>query len=108
MIKQDLFHTQREEWLQKARHTAEKLAIEHGSVDIEDVLALCPRPRFLHKNVTGHVFKAPVFRTVGIRKSRRPISNGRLICIWAVREEFYPKRMLYAGEAFIKEYGDSY
>lgn len=86
----DLFVKERQDWLDKARHTAEKIALVNGRVDIEDVLEKCPRPKYLHRNVTGKVFTHDIFKVSGFKKSRRTISKGRIICVWTLRSEFYP------------------
>lgn len=108
MGNQGMFGVQAEEWLNKARHTAEKIAVENGKVDIEDVLEVCPRPRFLHRNITGKVFTKDVFRVVAFKKSRRAVSKGRMICVWGLKRELYPVGILGSPEPFVREFGDSY
>lgn len=107
MVKQDLFAENRQDWLSKARHAAEKIALAAGKVDIEDVLAICPRPKYLHKNITGKVFAPDMFRVRGFKKSRRAISKGRIICEWELREAYYPVNT-FVPEPAVREYGDSY
>lgn len=104
----DLFKDEKQAWLNKARHTAEKIAIRTGQVDIEDVLAECPRPKYLHPGITGHVFQnSGVFRRKGFKSSRRAISNGRTIRTWELRPELYPENVL-VPEPPVREYGDTY
>lgn len=84
----DLFDKSREEWLEDARNTAKKLLRDHPSITIEDVLDVCPRPSYIHRNSTGAVFKNGEFRTTGYTKSRRAVSKGRWIFRWALRSNY--------------------
>lgn len=80
--RQDLFRPLRDEWLVDARTAATELLKSQESVTIEDVLLKCPRPSALHRNVTGHVFKTSEFKWVRYTRSKRAISNGRVISVW--------------------------
>jgi len=82
----DLFNKGKEDWLEKARHTAKKLLAGRYSITIEDVLEICPRPDYLHRNTIGKVFNDE-FVPVGFEKSRRAISKGRWIRKWRLRSE---------------------
>lgn len=87
---QDLFRTNREEWLMEARATARKLLTAHPTCTIEDVLKECPRPKYLHRNVTGSVFHDKGFKLCGYTKSKRLISNGRVISVWTLNQDELP------------------
>lgn len=87
----DLFRKQREEWLDKARQTAKRLLAVHSSVTIEDVLEHCPRPTYIHRNITGNVFRDEAFVPFGFAHSRRRASHGRIIRRWVLAEEWQPK-----------------
>lgn len=81
-----LFQQQKTEWLDEARATARKLLITRPYITIMDVLAESPRPSYLHKNVTGSVFKHEDFKTCGYQKSTNPSANGRMIFQWTLKE----------------------
>lgn len=85
---QDLFKREREDWLWDARKAAKELLSRQTTITIEDVLKVCPRPSYLHRNVTGSVFKDEAFKPVGFRKSLRPISNSRVVRVWTLSEEY--------------------
>lgn len=82
----DLFQKSREQWLEEARVAARKLLGLRDSVTIEDVLELCPRPTYLHRNTTGKVFNED-FIPIGFAKSKRSISKGRWIRQWRLKYE---------------------
>lgn len=83
-----LFRQQKEEWLATARITARKLLRTKTRITIEDVLAVCPLPKFLHRNTIGSVFQTREFQKVGRTMSRRHVSHGREIKYWALSEEY--------------------
>lgn len=81
----DLFKKEREAWLESARLAAKELLEERTLITIEDVLKVCPRPEYIHRNTTGKVFNND-FQPVGWRKSKRPIMNGRFVRIWRLKD----------------------
>lgn len=81
----DLFGKEREEWLESARHEAKKLLSRRYSITIEDVLAVCPKPTYLHRNTIGSVFNGD-FVPIGFSKSKRTVSRGRWIRTWRLRD----------------------
>lgn len=87
---QDLFRTNREEWLMEARATARKLLTTRHTITIEEVLKECPRPKYLHRNITGAVFMDKDFKAMGYTKSKRPVSNARVITVWALNKSELP------------------
>lgn len=103
----NLFQSSRQEWVEAARRAAEDIILEEGQCTIEDVLARCPRPRYLHPNTTGHIFRNSIFRMLYVTRSRRPISNKRLICVWGLKEEFYPMSKLQYKRRKVEEDGRS-
>ena len=88
----DLFKQERAAWLESARSEAKKQLRNRRYITIEDVLIAKPRPQYVHRNTTGHVFQDPDFIWVGVTKSLRPVSNGRLISKWALRKGNYAKK----------------
>ena len=87
----DLFQRTREQWLTGARNVAFNLLRTRHTVTIEDVLELYPRPKYLHRNTTGTVFKDERFQPIGYTTSRRTISHGRVIRLWTVSDAFAEK-----------------
>ena len=81
----DLFKKEREAWLESSRLAAKELLEESPLITIEDVLKVCPRPEYIHRNTTGKVFNND-FQPVGWRKSKRPIMNGRFVRIWRLKD----------------------
>ncbi len=77
----DLFNREREAWLETARATARKLLRTRYFITIEDVLTICPRPQYVHRNTTGRVFNGDFIPT-GWKKSTRPLMNSRQVRTW--------------------------
>lgn len=84
---QDLFRQEKQEWIEGARVVARKLLRKYETITIEDVLAVYPRPSYLHYNITGMVFNHPDFKGLNFVRSKRPLSHGNLIRRWRLREE---------------------
>lgn len=82
---QDLFRSQRKEWVLNARSVAMKLLKKRHSITIIDVLKECPRPSFIHPNATGSIFNRKDFVPVGYTLSTSPIAHKRVIRKWALR-----------------------
>lgn len=90
---QDLFKTEREQWIDDARSAARRLLIYRDTITIEDVLAICPRPTYVHRNVSGQLFKHEDFKAKGFTKSRRAVSKGRWIMTWQLNAKALPHMM---------------
>lgn len=82
----DLFGQAKLDWLDECRAEARKLLTYRDEITIEDVLDKCPRPKYLHPNTTGNVFKHPDFKKTRVGYSRRAVSHGRLIYYWTLVE----------------------
>lgn len=82
---QNLFGQSREDWLDSCRDTARKLLRTRLTITIEDVLEVCPRPNYLHRNTTGKVFQDKDFKAVGFRAARKASSHGRTIRVWGLK-----------------------
>ena len=106
MTPQDLFKKTRAEWLDEARHTAQDLLLKHATITVEDVLAIKPRPLYLHNNVNGSIFNSPIFRNVGYTRARHTGSHGHLIGVWTLKTEFFPVSMLAHRRRNVDEYGN--
>lgn len=81
----DLFRSTRADWLEECRITARRLLKTRQSITIEDVLRVCPRPKYLKPNVTGSVFKDGDFVPVGYTVTRKPSSHRRVIRLWSIK-----------------------
>ena len=81
-----LFGQTARDWVDSARETAYKLLQMRSQITIEDVLAHNPRPSYIRKNVTGHIFQDARFRGLGYTLSKRPVMNSRVIRIWGLAE----------------------
>ena len=84
----EMFAREASEWIDGARQAARTLLRNHETVDIEDVLAIYPRPEYINRNITGQVFRHPDFEAVGYRNSRRPISRGNIIRTWRLAKYY--------------------
>jgi hypothetical protein len=82
----NLFKQSTHEWLEEARDEAENICRKKGVVTIEDVLKVCPRPNYVHRNSTGNMFHDDRFYAFGWIPSGRPAMNGRQVRIWKLRE----------------------
>lgn len=86
---QDLFNMSREEWLDGARVKARGLLRFRRTITSEDVTSLWPLPKYLHRNTIGSIFKdSSMFHPVGYTKALRPTSHGRVICLWAINDNY--------------------
>lgn len=94
------------DWLVKARKAARDILLKRETCTIEDVLQICPRPSYLHRNLTGSVFKDEIFRPVGYIKSRRPIEKASVIRVWELKQEYWPVSMLAHRRRNIEEYSE--
>lgn len=92
---QDLFKNSREIWLEGARLIAFKMLKKRRLITIEDVLEAHPRPKFLHRNTTGSVFKSDMFKPIGFTLAKKPSSHKRVIRLWTLKEEYRNGRHPY-------------
>lgn len=106
MKTQNLFQRTRDEWLDEARHAAQELLLKHHTITVEDVLAVKPRPVYLHKNVNGSIFNSQIFRNVGYTRAKHTGSHGHLIGMWTLKTEFFPVSMLAHRRRNVDEYGN--
>lgn len=57
---------------------------------MEDVLAVCERPSYVHRNLTGNIFRDSDFVMDGWTPARKASSNRRWIMKWRLRERPLP------------------
>lgn len=81
---QDMFEYSRHAWLEECRSIAKRLLRNTENITIEDVTKVCPRPTYLHPNVTGSVFNQE-FRPVGFTIAKRAEAKGRIIRQWRLK-----------------------
>lgn len=90
---QSLFRQSTIEWLEEARSTARGLLLTRPYITINDVLTICPRPQYVHRNIVGSVFKNGDFRVVGFTKSNSRLAKGRIICQWGLKHTPSPRKI---------------
>lgn len=89
---QDLFQVNREQWIEGARVVARRLLRNRYKITIEDVLAVYPRPKYLHRNTTGKVFQNEAFRAIGYTPAKKLSSHGRIIRLWTLSDTYADER----------------
>lgn len=75
----DVLEITRTEFLVKARATARRHALNHGTVTIDDVRWLTPLPDGMSPNVFGAVFRGNEWECVGFEASTRVLARARTI-----------------------------
>lgn len=81
-----LFEQGRADWLVKARAAARKIAIERGTVTIDDVRDVCPPPDGVDPRVMGAVLRAPAFEVIKYQKSSRRECHNRPVAVFRLIE----------------------
>lgn len=102
---QDMFRTNKEEWLKEARYIAQRLLLNRGQITIEDLLEVHPLPKYIKKNFLGRVFRDDIFRFCGYTRAHRLMARGHIICIWELNPAYYPSNMLTHRRRNVEEYG---
>jgi hypothetical protein len=83
----DLFQKERQAWLLDCQAAARKLLRTRLDITIEDVLEVCPRPSYIHKNTTGSVFRHDDFVAFAFAKARKPSSHSRYVMRWRLSDD---------------------
>jgi hypothetical protein len=86
----DMFAKERQAWIDQCRAMARRLLATREAITIEDVLQEFPRPKYIHRNTTGQIFKHEDFKASGFTKSRREVSKGRWIMTWKLANPTVP------------------
>lgn len=73
------------DWVHQAREVARMLAAKNGSITINDVLKICPRPEHVSPNATGSIFSGKEWSIVGRTKTDKVSGHNREIKIWALK-----------------------
>ncbi len=85
----DLFSKEKQAWLDECRAAARRLLTTREEITVEDVLEICPRPTYIHRNTTGQIFNHKDFQFARFTKSRRHISKGRWIMRWKLDDSLF-------------------
>lgn len=83
---QDLFKTERENWIDNCRKSARDLLETKMNITINDVLKENPRPKYIHPNATGTIFKHEDFKLIGYTKSTAKLANRRAVGVWRLAD----------------------
>ena len=81
----DVLEITRTEFLVKARATARRYALNHGTVTIDDVRRFTPLPTGMSPNVFGAVFRSRQWECVGFEPSTRVSAHARTIRRYRLR-----------------------
>lgn len=84
LLMQERIQFDRDDWLDQCRSIAKRLLRNMESITIEDVTKLCPRPAYLHRNVTGSVFNND-FIPVGFTIAKHKAAKGHAIRKWRLK-----------------------
>lgn len=76
----DLFRTEKEEWLARARQEAQRIAHESGEVCADDIHQALPVPKGIDPRIMGKVFVN--MRFVRFQKSKRAECHHRIIGVF--------------------------
>ena len=78
---QERFSFDKDDWLAQCRETATRLLRQQDTVTVEDILLLCPKPEYLHRNTIGSIFNSN-FIPVDFVKAKHKAAKGRWIRTW--------------------------
>lgn len=99
----NIFHEAEQQWLIRARRTAKELLTRHQTITVEDVLKKCPRPYGVSKKANSKIFKNDIFRPVGYTRATTEQSNGHVIRLWSLVEEFFAPAELEPREQLVED-----
>ncbi len=83
----DAHEERHREWVLQARDVAVKVALDFGSVSINDVRPRCPLPEGAHPSLYGAVFRTRVLRPAGYVVAFHRESHGRVVRSYKVTGE---------------------
>ena len=72
------------DWVLKARDIAVKVALDFGSVSINDVRERIQLPANLHPSVLGAVFRTKQFKKVGLVEANHPQAHARIVRVYTL------------------------
>lgn len=71
-----------DDYITKARAVAEILAAKQGSVTINDVLKICPRPENVHPNAIGAIMRSKHLKLISFVHSDKISAHARRIGVY--------------------------
>lgn len=80
----DLFEIRDAEFLSHCRSVAKRVAMERGSVSINDVRERIELPVNINPSVFGAVFKGREFKPVGYTEARHKSAHARAVRVYAL------------------------
>jgi hypothetical protein len=83
----DAHEERHRDWVLKARDVAVKVALDFGSVSINDVRPRCPLPEGAHPSLYGAVFRTPALRAAGYVVAFHRESHGRVVRSYKITGE---------------------
>jgi hypothetical protein len=83
----DALEDRHRDWVLNARDVAVKVALDFGSVSINDVRPRCPLPDGAHPSLYGAVFRTPALRAAGYVVAFHPESHGRAVRSYKLNNE---------------------
>lgn len=83
----DQLEDRHRDWVLNARDVAVKVALDFGSVSINDVRPRCPLPEGAHPSLYGAVFRTPVLRPAGYVVAFHRESHGRVVRSYKITGE---------------------
>lgn len=99
----NIFHEAEQQFITRARRTAKELLLRRQTVTVEDVLANCPRPYGVSKKANSKIFKHDIFRPVGYTRATTAQSNGHVIRLWSLAEEYFSPAELQPRERLAED-----
>jgi hypothetical protein len=83
----DALEDRHRDWVLNARDVAVKVALDFGSVSINDVRPRCPLPDGAHPSLYGAIFRTPVLRPAGYVVAFHRESHGRVVRSYKLNNE---------------------
>lgn len=82
----DLFQVRDAVFLEHCRALAVLVAIEQGTVSINDIRARVKIPAHMHPSVLGAVFRSKKFKAVGYTEAIHPQAHARVVRVYQLTE----------------------
>ena len=79
-------------WVLQARTIGEIIAAKQGSVTIDQILMVCPRPKDVSPNATGSIFRGKRWKCIGFAQSSQVQRHAGLIRRWALCSDPIPRK----------------
>jgi len=99
----NIFYQAEQQWLERTRKVAKDLLTRHQTITVEDVLRECPRPYGVSRKANSKIFQHDVFRAVGYTRATTPQSNGHVLRVWSLAEEYFAPSELLPRERLAED-----